>query len=518
MGNTQPNTIFSVPEKKTEEEKKKEWKKKQEEINPFLKKNIGKKVGGDAGGYSITPNLDNYNGHNGAMKLVIDDFGASVEKYYYYFVNFYTSHSETFFGKKAAEIYKLKDVFDASVSSAFHGQIGSKVSAIQGQVSTYLTQIGQLTKTLLPLVREMRMMDERLSYYNNSFSSNPDETARHNEVTLKSTWVEVVEQGMQNPNSVYSMATKLGFTTLPDLFFATNPHGKDCAEQKKNLHKTLGAIVKQHAINLKVRTALEKKLLQYYTWKEQTYKEMRHTRKFRLKSLKQHYNVIKLYTSWLKPYMTTLKALQMNGKPDSYKLVGSFESSQLELELLIVLKKGKKWNSCVMVRMDYSTRPDLHYTGQQGQRQPVHVGKVAISIEPYVATQAEIDWYRNYTDKEVLKYVSGESVDLAQSIDDILGSLGGDVEDYIYEAEHGKKKGEDDEGKKPAPGLTDPFKGILDSFKMMLPKKSDSPVKISRAQAEKEMGEKKKMAGSVKVLAWITYDVFKKQNGMFTPF
>ena len=243
-------SLFGVPKEKTKEEKEEEIKKN----NPFLNRNE-KSI--------IHPK-------NGSKKLslVMDSMTEPVEKYYFFFTKFLSVHESSSFGihtvskDKQPGLIKLKDVFDASVSSAFHGNVGSKISAIQQQVSSYLTQIGQLTKTIFPMVREIRMMDERREYYNKSLSGNKDDPeARQNEITLKSMWVEIVEQGMQNPNSVYSLATKLGFVTLPDLFFGINPHGKTIDEQQKNLTKVMDAMQKEHQFTQKLRDILTKKLV-----------------------------------------------------------------------------------------------------------------------------------------------------------------------------------------------------------------------------------------------------------------
>jgi len=489
-------SIFSVKEPLSPEQEKKKSDEWQKENNPFIKKK----------------SLDPKNGKK-RMKLVLDNMNDPAEKHYFWFYNCFVRHEMTGIGKPAkGRVLKLKDVFDASVSSSFHGQVGSKISAMQQQVSSYLTQIGTLTKSIFPMVREIRLMDERLELYRNSFSSKQNaELERQNEIALKSTWIEVVEQGIQNPNSVYSMATKLGFVTLPDLFFGVNPRGKDAEEQLKNLTKELADIQKQQAFNAKVRTALEKKLVQYYTWKAKTYQEMSHTWKFRIKNLKQHYNVILLYNSWLKPYMTALKALQMKGAIDDPRLISAFESSKLELELLAETKVGKKYRGCVLVRFTITTRPDLTYT-QSGQKQVSHAGRVEIEIEPYVATEEDINYYQKYTEKEVLKYYSGEEVDMAKSIHEIMDSLGTDVEEYLREAETGKRKEEKSENKElPKFDLFEPFEGLFDSVKIFLP---DKEKKKAIEDTFELMAEKEDMEDDAKKSAWIYYDVFKKVNGL----
>jgi hypothetical protein len=526
MGEPLLKSMFSEKKKEqTPGEKEKEM----ADNNPFLLGPGKKPKLSNKYGHSLNPQY----GHEGALRFILEDMTSSIEKHYYFFQKVlrpYDKAAGAFgssakskeysatFGIAAVEMKKLKDTFDASVSSAFHGQVGSKISAMQQQVSTYLAQIGQLTKTLLPMIREIRMMDERMEMYKLSLSGKPgDDTARQNEIALKSTWIEVVEQGIQSPNSVYSLGTKVGFTILPDLFFSVNPHGKTPADQKKLMNKTIAAMEKQLQFNKKVRDVLAKKLVQYYTWKEKTWQEMQHSRKFRLKNLQQHYNVIKLYTSWLKPNLTALKALQLKADVKSRDLVMSFESSKLELELLAVLAKKKGWNSCLLIRITHLTKPELHYT-QSGQKQPTHTGQTYISIEPYVATDESVKWYEEYCDKYILNQVSGSEIDFANSITDILKSYGSDVDDYLYEAEHGKKKS-DEEAKKAekAPlNLFEPFEGLFDSVKIFKPDFNSSGTSKEKKEAiAKSKAKKSVIKGPpVETLSWILYQIFKKLNGM----
>jgi hypothetical protein len=515
------NLFSSGEEKIPESEKKKRDYQKNYDSNPFINKK------------SIDPK-------GGIKKFWIfrDSMAVSIEESYYWIrrfmekgtgaenlkeLDFGGGHGVPHgFGLNAFKVYKLKDVFDASVASSFHGQIGTKITAIQQQVSNTLSQIGQMVKSLFPIVREIRIMDERLSYYKNSFCTHArSEVARENEVTLKSTWIEVVEQGMQNPNSVYSISTKVGFMAIPDMFFAINPHGMTVTEQKKRIPTIIKQMAKDQELNQKVRDVLTKKLLQYYTWKETTYNEMKHTWKFRIKNLKQHYNVIRLYISWLKPYLTSLKQLQMKNDEKTPDLVSAFETSKMELELLGQLKKGKKYSACILVRMTYVTRPELNYT-PQGQKQPVHVGHMTIHMEPYVATQEEIDFYIDHSDKETFKMFSGEEIDMVHDIEESMKSLGEDVEEYLREAETGKREKEDDPMVKAAKegkggDFFEPFTALMGSFKIFLPdleKKSSKKSGVDDLAQQGEYGSMKKTAAG---RCWNLYDIYKKAHGMFTP-
>ena len=71
-------------------------------------------------------------------------------------------------------------------------------------------------------------------------------------------------------------------------------------------------------------------------WKEKTEKELRTRRNFVLAYLAQEYNVIKMYASWLKPYMENVKKLQQNRELNQADIVTAFETAKIELELLAV--------------------------------------------------------------------------------------------------------------------------------------------------------------------------------------
>ncbi|MBI5872135.1 hypothetical protein HZB88_03545 [archaeon] len=436
----------------------------------------------------------------GKHRLTMESMTSSIEKYYFWTLRFIKNQPN--YGLGYPTVIKINDIFDASVASTFHGQIGSKISAIQQQVSNYLAQIGQMLKTLLPIVREIRIMDERLDYYKRSLEG--EESA---EIALKSIWIEVVEGGINNPNSVYSMATKLGFITLPDLFFKIAVQGDSTKKQLDNVDNAIKGI----ELNKKVKDALAKKLFQYHEWKDKTYREMGYTRKFRIRNLKQHWNVIKLYTEWLRPYLKTLKALQFRGNFDDPELISAFESSKVEIELLALrekeedLKSGKKkYTPCIKVRFVYSTRPVLEYV-KEGQKGPAHFGRTEITIEPFAVEWKDIEEYKKQKEKEDWEMVS-----------DIFGameSIGEDVQKYLKEAEEGEKEEKKEEEK---PSLIE----VLSGGFIRAPKKKEKSKKekpISRKQAKSSEEEKEKAKKEAIDKAYVLYDIFKAGHKMWRP-
>ncbi|MFH1065135.1 MAG: hypothetical protein V1734_01365, partial [Nanoarchaeota archaeon] len=439
----------------------------------------------------------------GSYNVTVESMGAGLEKYYFWILRFLKEPAPSGLGFDNVE--KLRDLFDASVTSSFHGHVGSKMSAMQQQAQQYLALIAQLVKTLFPIVRELRITDERLQYYEDSLKGN--ESA---EIALKSIWVEVVERGMENPNSVYALATKVGFLTLPDLFFSMNPkdgiQGIDAAVKS----------AKTNGVNEKVGGVLAKKLYAYYDWKEKTYNEMKHTKQFKVSYLRQHYNSIRLYMNWVRPYLQNIKQLQMRGAANDADIVNAFETSKIYVELMAQKKKDySKYYPLVLVKMTHVTRPELSYT-PQGQKQPSHVGRVELEITPFVASQAQIEAYRGSKDRE--------DVELLASVDATMMAIKDDLKKYL--GEMGEKFGDEKkEEKKPDEGIFSPFiamfSGFKELFRLFRPEKKKTSESFlglkEKKQSKKDEAEKEKAADFAKNMAWLTYDIFKKSNRMYTP-
>ncbi|RKX57879.1 MAG: hypothetical protein DRP29_07665 [Thermodesulfobacteriota bacterium] len=440
---------------------------------------------------------------NGIKKhwIIIESMTSGVEKHYFWILRFLREQPNH--GMGFDKIEKVKDIFGASVGSSFHSQMGTKLASMPQTAAQYLGTIGGMVKTLFPLVREIRIMDERLEYYEKSKAG--DESA---EIALKSIWIELVEQGMQNPNSVYGLATKVGFVTLPDLFFGTNVKSID------QINKVVKQMVKSGDVNKKVGDVLAKKLFQYYTWKEKTYNEMQHTRKFKIKYLRQHYDTIKLYMDWVRPYLKGISQLQMKTSFNDADIVGAFETAKVQIELLAYRKAGyKKYHPALLVKFDYVTLPELHYT-PQGQRQPLHMGRTEITIEPYVVTEEQIEDYKTKQDEE--------DVQLLASLDAAMMSLKDDLVKYLEEAgEIIKQEKKAASESAPKENLFTPFKAVGSGFKQMFSFATPSAYTGKKKPTKKEAlalaKEKEKAAKTAATDAWVLYDIFKKSNRFCVP-
>src|SRR3989344_7380720 len=90
-------------------------------------------------------------------KLYVEGFNISVEEPYFWTLD-YIRYMHGF-----PYIDKITDVFSAAENSAFFGAAQQRLGAQQDKVSQFLATIGKMVKEIFQLVRELRVLDERLS-------------------------------------------------------------------------------------------------------------------------------------------------------------------------------------------------------------------------------------------------------------------------------------------------------------------------------------------------------------------
>ncbi len=439
-----------------------------------------------------------------AYRLHYEAYNTSIEEPY-----FWVLHYLRYFGG-FDKIHKITDVFSASENSAFFGANQQRLGLQQDKVSQYLATIGKMVRELFQLVRELRILDERLSYYADANTTSPSSESA--EITLKGIWVDMVEQGAKNPASVYGMAREVQFTTLPDLFFSTHP------KKQEDVDRVVEA--ERGQFNRKVREVLKRKLRAFLAWKEHSYEELKNRRMFTLKYLRQHYDIINMYVAWVKPYMKNIQRLMLDQtKTDTPDLIVAFESSMIEIEILAV-KKGKDlFNQCLLLSFTYRTRPEMNYQAEGYQRGPIHLGRVQMTFRAYSWTDEEVENYkkmRKQEDLALLGVIDG-SVQVA------LNSLGDELMRYLKEAGEDMPGEKKEEPKKEEHSF---FKGFGDLFsspekqheKATGHKESRPEKKKMRSKGElyKLVVAKQDTGKDVKKMMWTIYDHYKKHHGMLS--
>ena len=434
-------------------------------------------------------------------RIVIESYQYSIEEVYYWLLN-YLRYDLGF-----PIIDKIIDVFAAAEHSAFFGVAQQRLGLQQDKVTQFLATIGKMVRELFQLVREIRILDERIHYYTDSYdvTSKSRESA---EITLKGIYIDQVEGGAKSPASVYGMSRELGFTTLPDLFFSIHPvKSTDVDEEVDKLE-----------FNRKVKEVLKRKLRSYLEWKESTFKELRTRRIFTVKYLRQHYEVIRMYMSWVKPYLRNIRRLQSETKemekPYTPDLVSAFEGSLVEIEILAseIAEGNKRVYSCILMNFLYRTRPAMSFQQEGYQRGPLHVGETRITYRAYTWTEEQIKNYkkmREEEDFELLSIVDG-------SVKAAMEALGDELMQYLNEAGEEFKKIEPKEIRRP--GIITPFAHVFLGFGELFGIKKDElkpkrKKKVDPYIMGQEVSRAQKMA---KAHIWLAYKNFKKAYKMLS--
>ena len=400
-------------------------------------------------------------------------------------------------------VIKIADVFAASELSALSGTIQYRLAAQQEKAYLYLKSISEMLKALFQVVREIRILKERLSYYEKA--KLPGDAGRAADIALKGIWVDLVEGGAKNPASVYGLAREVGFVILPDLFFRTK------IDDIAKIHDA----VERWDVNPKVKEVLERKLFQFYTWKEQTWRELASREKFMLKYLRQHYSSMRLYASWVKPYLRTIKRLTMRERlVTAPELVTAFETAAIELEIVAAKQPIGDYHPVIIAHFDYRTTPALAYAAEAYQRGPLHMGALVVTLRSYAWTKAQLSAYQSYREAEEWDMLKQVDESIAQAMD----ALGEDYKSYLREAgevlEEEKKALEEKRPRRPS--IFEPIvlvgKGFAELFGPLMPrierrpKAAKTPFVLER---EREAAKK-----AVDYSLWQLYKNFKKSHGL----
>ncbi|MEK6862333.1 MAG: hypothetical protein AABY07_10310 [Nanoarchaeota archaeon] len=442
---------------------------------------------------------------NSNYTLIVDSTQASVEEKYFWMIRYLESkipYGRDYFGNRG-RIMKVKDVYTAGETSSYWGSIEQRRAAQIDKFQQIMANVGNMLKALFQLLRELRIMDERLDYYERGYKG--EEAA---EVSLKSIWVDMVEGGAKNPGSVTGLSLQLGMVTLPDFFYTVHP--KKVEDVEKEVEK-----LKEGAVNRKVREILARKLKQYMIWKEKTYRELKIGRDFKLKYMRQHYYVIKLYLNWLRPYLNNIQRLQMKESWSDRDIITAFETSKIQLEVLAIKEKyeletlyGNKeerdfkyFFPCVQIKIDFVAIPELAFQ-QDFQRGAVHRGRSIITVRGLVVTQKDLNDY--------LKKLEEDDLKLLASVDESILALKDDLEYYLEKAGDIKK---DEVKEEKGATVVEPFKAIFLGFKELLGIPDVGKKKEGGRPPKGEEGEAKKVAS---LDAYLAYKIFKQAHGMLT--
>ncbi len=449
--------------------------------------------------------------------LVFEDFNVSIEPIYFWALN----HLKYDLG--FGWIEKISDVFSASEHSAFWGAATSRLGLAQDKAQSYMALLGQfIRKDLWQLVRDIRWLTEKIDYHEQAIQERDDDFKKDAAtVVLKGTWADLVDgklQGQQVTPNIFGMAQQVGYTLLPDLFFTTHAKTREDVSTVVDKLDTTGP----------VKSVLKRKLEEFAVWQERNYEEQVQRKKFELQYLRQHYNILRMYIQWVKPYLLHIERLRANTEHlGSANIISAFEGSMISIEILgaklpsVDNKVNTEVHSCIVLTLEYRTKPQLQgaFTQQTpGYHQgPIHVGELTMTWRAYSWTSDQISHFKQMREQD--------DFSLLRTIDSSIGAtmdaMGDDLWTYLEEANEKdikeKEKKEDKKDKKKEqptpPSMMQPFKdvgkGATQLFKSFFPNKDKGNEKKGPSEAEVKSASKE-----AKNMMYFHYKNFKKAHGM----
>ncbi len=429
------------------------------------------------------------------FKLIYSSSQNNLENHYYLILNFIERVLQY------PEIEKIIDVYTSGTLSEIFGNAMQRLGAQQDRASNLMATIGRLVIDLMKNIHELRKIDERLGYIK-AF----DKGSQAADVALKGIWADNVDSQSKTEASLITLAQKAGFAALPDLFFRT--YVKDESEIDK--------VVDNYDISTSLKSVLKRKLMNFLRWKKEIKRELEVRRRVLLRLIQHHYNSIKLYAYWLRPYLLNIKHLQMNAQySNSPHIINSFNTNVSEIEILAKKKIGKKY-ACLLINFFYRTNP-LIMSGREYSKYPIHVGTLEITFRAYSWSEKEIENYKKMRDEETLALV----YEIGENIQETLKNIGEDFEKYLKEAEALNKKESkenkteksndineiDDFGIKE---IFEPFQMLFDGFKELF------QLFFPKRESKDKSNDSKKPEDELNSQLWKLYNTYKKINKFFT--
>ena len=434
-----------------------------------------------------------------------ENFSEGIEKFYFWVTDFMESNLHY-------ELKKLQDTSFASVGSAQWGLIEQRKSIQQDKAAQYMGTIGGMTKSMLAIYKELKILDERIDYYTEA-----DKGSVSAEIALKSLWIDLVEGGAKQPTSVLGLASQVGFVTLPDLFFNITPKDEKSVDKAVDNAKI--------ETNVQVKNILKRKLKQYMTWRTRTKEELATRRYFNIKYLAQHFNVIKMYADWAKPYLQNIGRLNQDVQDKyAHQLLEGSESSVADIEIMGVRKikeRDSDFNHVfpvMIVKFHHRTRPISAYQSEQ-HKGSLHIGRVGITFTTYIANQKGIDNYNEKKKTETLKLLKTVDASLSALLDSPDSKA--EFEGYLKEAEGIEEKQKEDEKKVKGPSNFGGFEIFIPAYFKKEGREARAETKSAKTKAIVAKKEKEEL-GSEKSLAKIIaeedaetiFKTFKIVHGM----
>ncbi|MEM4181587.1 MAG: hypothetical protein QXX68_00275 [Candidatus Pacearchaeota archaeon] len=436
-----------------------------------------------------------------SFKLTYDAQTNQIEPVYYWLLDFVKD--------AGYDVEKIVDNFTTTPGSGHFDEFGRKKGTLQEKVSTYLGAINQVIKSIINLLYDLKEFEIRLKHYEKAKSEKKEEREA-GMLALKQIWMDNVDI-KKGRGSINQMSFELGFTTLRDAFMVCN---------------SIEDVKKNEVLNDQVKRILIPRLSEFLEWKELSEKELRNRYEIEKNYLRSQVETVKLYSSWISPYLKALEQLNQTGNEKDPSLVNAFSTSIFELTILGKKKikpesisnfskhfpryiPSRDYFACVLISFNYRG----HYSQRVSQRGDMAFGfggRVDITFESYALNSEELDLIKKKFEKANLD----EGIRFFEkNTNQSLETLKEELEHFLGNEKKEKKETKSEEDINPFSALFSIFSGLFRSSGKKEKKKIEKPEDIRKDNYIEEI-IRQSAAESAKAFLYSVYDVYKKAHAM----
>jgi len=434
-----------------------------------------------------------------SYSLSYDAPSSVLEPIYFWILDFIQEMGIT-------DITKVTDNFTSSPGSGHFAEMGMRATRMQEEGMKILGMVNQVIKTVLNLIYDLKEFEIRLGHYEDARSADK-EKKEAGVLSLKQIWLDQVDI-KRGRGSIHQMAYEGGFTTLREAFMVAN--------SIDDIKKMSG---NEGVINEQVKRILIPRMAEFLKWKEFSEKELRKRFEIEKSYLKTEVESLKLYTSWVRPYLKAAEELRQKGFEKNPALVHAFNTAMFELVLFV--KKEINFKSAVQAKnlppgfANYTPKRKYYSCGVislvfRGFPQKVtqqHYGfggNVDIKFDSYALNDEEIAMINKELEKEDV----AESLGFIQEATDLsLKELEEDIGHFLNKERHEEKKIKSDEPQ-------NPFSALFKFFKIKKKEKKISDAKEIKKDNFIEQALRKLAAEKAVDNLYSVYDIYKKSHGM----
>src|SRR3989344_5394652 len=436
-------------------------------------------------------------------RLMYDSMMEGLEPIYFWILDFLKDSKPS--GLGFDEVIKYKDEYDATVSSGYFGEMGTRRSVMEDRAMKIMATVNTVVRSIINLIYDLKEFDIRLAHYNDLHSGNPSKK-EGGKLALKQIWMDQVDI-KKGRGAINAMAQQLEFVTLRDAFLVS--------KDEKDADKL--------DLNERVKRIVKARIAEYIEWEKNSEKELKKRYDIERAYLKSQVASLKYYTAWVKPYLISAKK---EVKPEEVNSNYRF------------INFKDKFFSCIEVEIIFRTLPRV-YQGQGGSHY-VHSGRTDIIIKPYAFAESEI--------KEIYELKEREDMEMIDEMTDAsLRAMHEDIEKYLMTDEEKLKKLEGGEKisllkEMYEKSRSQKIQGQIDSEELKLKKKKNEAMRgsfgnifkgfrqaldplasmlgmFSSKQMTFSAPEKKVRKSAIlqaETSAYVLYDIYKKAHGMPT--